>query len=96
MKNKNVSKEAVPFGKRVLGFVQNNSVPLMFVLICIICIPISGFSVGYLVNEIVTRMGRNIFLIGLRYKLGGLRAARPTDYNREYNRNLKWWNARPS
>ena len=33
MKNKNVSKEAVPFGKRVLGFVQNNSVPLMFVLI---------------------------------------------------------------
>jgi len=63
MKNKNVSKEAVPFGKRVLGFVQNNSVPLMFVLICIICIPISGFSVGYLINEIVTRMGRNIFLI---------------------------------
>ena len=37
MKNKNVSKEAVPFGKRVLSFVQNNSVPLMFVLICIIC-----------------------------------------------------------
>ena len=63
MKNKNVSKEAVPFGKRVLSFVQNNSVPLMFVLICIICIPISGFSVGYLINEIVTRMGRNIFLI---------------------------------
>ena len=35
----------------------------MFVLICIICIPISGFSVGYLINGIVTRMGRNIFLI---------------------------------
>ncbi len=35
----------------------------MFVIICAICIPISGFSVSYLLNEIVTRMGRNIFLI---------------------------------
>ena len=35
----------------------------MFVLICAVCIPISGFSVTYLLNEIVTRMGRNIFLI---------------------------------
>lgn len=35
----------------------------MFVLICAVCIPISGFSVSYLLNEIVTRMGRNIFLI---------------------------------
>ena len=63
MKNKNVSKEAVPFGKSVLGFVQNNSVPLMFVLICIICISISSIYVGYLVKDIVTRMARNIFLI---------------------------------
>ncbi len=35
----------------------------MFVLICAVCIPISGFSLSYLLNEIVTRMGRNIFLI---------------------------------
>ena len=41
----------------------NNSVPIMFVLICAVCIPISGFSMSYLLNEIVTRMGRNIFLI---------------------------------
>ena len=47
----------------VLRFLSNNSVPLMFILICAVCIPLSGFSVGYLVNEIVTRMGRNIFLI---------------------------------
>ena len=51
------------FGKKVLGFVQDNTVPLMFVLICAICIPLSGFSASYLINEIVTRMGRNIFLI---------------------------------
>ena len=47
----------------VLGFLSSNSVPVMFVLICAICIPISGFSPAYLLNEIVTRMGRNVFLI---------------------------------
>lgn len=51
------------FGKKILSFIGNNSVPILFVLICIVCIPISGFSASYLINEIVTRMGRNIFLI---------------------------------
>ena len=35
----------------------------MFVIICAFCIPISGLSPAYLLNEIVTRMGRNAFLI---------------------------------
>jgi len=39
------------------------SVPLMFVIICAVCIPIAGLSPSYLANEIVTRMGRNSFLI---------------------------------
>ena len=51
------------FGKKLLGFIGNNSVPILFILICAVCIPISGFSASYLINEIVTRMGRNIFLI---------------------------------
>ena len=51
------------FGKKLLSFLGNNSVPILFVLICIVCIPVSGFSPSYLINEIVTRMGRNIFLI---------------------------------
>ena len=51
------------FGKKALGFLQDNTVPIMFVLICAVCIPLSGFSPSYLLNEIVTRMGRNIFLI---------------------------------
>ena len=44
-------------------FIQNNSVPIMFILICAVCIPLSGFSPSYLLNEIVTRIGRNTFLI---------------------------------
>ena len=48
---------------KLLSFLRDNSVPILFVIICAVCIPISGFSAGYLINEIVTRMGRNIFLI---------------------------------
>ena len=51
------------FGKKALGFIQDNTVPFMFIVICAICIPLSGFSASYLLNEICTRMGRNIFLI---------------------------------
>ncbi|MGM9545122.1 MAG: ABC transporter permease [Vescimonas sp.] len=47
----------------VLDLIRNNSVPLMFILICAIFIPLSGFSGSYLLNEIMTRLGRNAFLI---------------------------------
>ena len=47
----------------VKGFIGANSVPILFVLICAVMIPLSGFSVSYLVNEIMTRLGRNAFLI---------------------------------
>ena len=50
-------------GSRIFELLQNNSVPLMFILICAVCIPLSGFSPGYLFNEILTRLGRNAFLI---------------------------------
>ena len=51
------------FGKTIGSFLTGNSVPIMFILICAVCIPISGFSADYLLNEIITRLGRNAFLI---------------------------------
>ena len=42
---------------------QDNIVPVMFIVICIICFPMSGYSPTYLLNELVTRMGRNTFLV---------------------------------
>ncbi|MBO5536914.1 MAG: ABC transporter permease [Clostridia bacterium] len=48
---------------RLLNFLGENSVPIMFIIIVAICIPISGFSPKFLLNEIITRMGRNVFLI---------------------------------
>ena len=50
-------------GNRGLELLSENLVPVMFIVICAVCIPLSGLSAGYLFNEIVTRMGRNIFLI---------------------------------
>ena len=55
--------EKKSFGKKGLDLLRSNTVPLMFILICAVCIPLSGLSAGYLFNEIVTRMGRNIFMI---------------------------------
>ncbi|MCI9120828.1 MAG: ABC transporter permease [Oscillibacter sp.] len=49
--------------KKVLNLARNNAVPIMFVIICAIFIPMSGFSTSYLLNEIITRMGRNLFLV---------------------------------
>ena len=57
MKRKQTSKVSL---KRLL---QDNSVPIMFVLICLVCLPLAGYSPSYLLNELVTRMGRNTFLI---------------------------------
>ena len=48
---------------RLLNFLGENSVPIMFIIIVAICIPISGFSPKFLLNEIITRMRRNVFLI---------------------------------
>lgn len=56
------NKQSNP-GKGIGAFLGRNSVPLMFIIICAVFIPISGFSFNYLLNEIITRMGRNIFLI---------------------------------
>ena len=57
------TKQKKTGAKSPLELLRNNSVPIMFILICAVCIPVSGFSPGYLINEILTRMGRNTFLI---------------------------------
>ena len=58
-----MSRKPQSAGKGVFTFLRNNTVPLMFIIICAVCIPISGFSPAYLLNEIITRLGRNAFLI---------------------------------
>lgn len=57
------SNRNIPLSRRILEFSRSYAVPIMFIIICVICYPLAGFSPSYLINEIVTRMGRNIFLI---------------------------------
>ncbi len=56
-------KSTKPSGRKPLDLIRNNAVPLMFTLIVAVCIPASGFSAGYLLNEIIARLSRNAFLI---------------------------------
>ncbi len=49
--------------KKILSFLRSSSVPILFIIICAVCIPLSGLSANMLFNEITTRMGRNAFLI---------------------------------
>ncbi|MGH4121048.1 ABC transporter permease subunit [Clostridium sp.] len=52
------------FDKKKIGPLLTGSVvPLMFLILSIIAIPLSQFSTGYLVEQIITRLARNSFLV---------------------------------
>ena len=57
------NKKNVSSGRTLLDTARNHAVPIMFIIICAIFIPMAGFSPSYLLNEIITRMGRNLFLV---------------------------------
>lgn len=49
--------------QKVLRFMGNNTVPILFLIICAFGIPLSGYSANYLVSEVIVRIARNSFLI---------------------------------
>ena len=57
----NVLKETR--GEKFLRFLEKNAVPLLFLIICAFGIPLSGYSLNYLGQEVITRISRNSFLI---------------------------------
>lgn len=50
-------------GKKILYRLESNLVPILFLVISIIAIPLSGYSYKYLVQEILIRLSRNSFLV---------------------------------
>ncbi|MBB6481708.1 ABC transporter permease [Spirochaeta isovalerica] len=52
-----------PDKKSVIYFLESNAVPILFLIIISIGVPYSGFSVDYLVQEIIIRLSRNSFLV---------------------------------
>ena len=49
--------------RKFFDIIANNAVPAIFILISAFAIPLSGFSASYLIQELLTRIGRNSFLI---------------------------------
>ena len=49
--------------RSLLKPILNNAVPLIFIAISAVAIPLSGFSASYLIQELLIRIGRNSFLI---------------------------------
>lgn len=47
----------------VIKLLIDYAAPIMFILIVVVATPVSGFSLGFLANEIMTRLCRNSFLI---------------------------------
>ncbi len=48
---------------KIVDLLANYAVPLIFIVISAVAIPYSGFSASYLIQELLTRIGRNSFLI---------------------------------
>ncbi|MBN2219567.1 MAG: ABC transporter permease [Kosmotogaceae bacterium] len=59
MKNQSLTRAKNP----LVRFAISNAVPILFVILLIFAVPLSGFSSDYLLNEIITRLGRNSFLV---------------------------------
>jgi len=49
--------------KKIKLFLLRNAVPIVFILVSAVAIPLSQFSVDYLVQELLVRLSRNSFLV---------------------------------
>ena len=49
--------------KSIGRFFTENAVVIVFVLVTVAAIPSSGLSIQYIVQEMITRLGRNTFLV---------------------------------
>ncbi|WP_291259315.1 ABC transporter permease [Fusobacterium sp.] len=48
---------------KIKKFLINNIVPLFMILVIILTIPVSGLSMEYIIQEIILRLSRNLFLV---------------------------------
>ena len=48
---------------KVLEILQGNMVPILFTVLCLVSIKISGQTAGYVITETISRVGRNAILI---------------------------------
>lgn len=61
IENKTINNQRQRFN--IINIMVNNSVPLLFLLICVVGVVVSGQPMISIVKEIVARIGRNLFLV---------------------------------
>ncbi len=50
-------------GQKIQNFIADNLVALIFLLLTIVAIPLSQLSAQYIIDDLLTRIGRNAFLV---------------------------------
>lgn len=66
MENKSKPQVVLPkesIGTKVKNILFDNIVVIIFVAICLICVQISQMTWGFIMNELVARLARNLFLV---------------------------------
>ncbi len=53
----------IKLAKNIFVFISKYPVPIMFIIFLFFAVPKSGFSFKYLINELLTRLARNSFLV---------------------------------
>ena len=48
---------------KIKKFLINNIVPIFMIIVIVASIPISGLSMEYIIQEIILRLSRNLFLV---------------------------------
>lgn len=47
----------------ILHLITKNMVPILFTILCLICVVLSKLPVPYILNELIARLDRNLFLV---------------------------------
>lgn len=55
--------EEKPLGEKIKAFLLKNMVTIMFIVICYIGFSLSGLTMAFFINDLITRVARNAFLI---------------------------------
>lgn len=66
MENTNTPQIVAPkesIGSKIKHILLDNIVVIIFVAICLTCVQISEMSWGFIMNELVQRLARNLFLV---------------------------------
>lgn len=61
--NPQVISQKSSTGTKVKRILVDNIVVIIFVIICLVCVELSQLSWGFIMNELVARLARNLFLV---------------------------------